>query len=85
MLEETGRPRSNVHSVSVLQEWVQQNVTPPTLPVYDYFEVAGTQNPPEFLVIVCINNRLYGCAKGISKAEVKKAAAENALARIRML
>jgi dsRNA-specific ribonuclease len=85
MLEETEKPRSNVHPVSVLQEWVQQNIAPPTLPVYHIFEIAGTQNPSQFLAIVCINNKLYGYGRGISKSEARKTAAENVLARIRML
>jgi ribonuclease III len=76
--------RSSIDSKNRFQEWVQRNITPPTLPKYIAIQAGGTQHAPEYLATVLVGEKEYGRGKGKSKREAEKAAAENALAQIKI-
>jgi ribonuclease III len=74
--------RSNVDSKNRLQEWVQRNVTsnPPT---YETFQTGGLSHAPEFIAKVFVGEKEYGEGKGRNKKDAEKAAAEDALAKLK--
>ncbi|WP_308796016.1 ribonuclease III [Tolypothrix sp. FACHB-123] len=74
--------RSNVDSKNRFQEWVQRNVTP-NPPVYETVQIGGLSHAPEFLAKVCVEKKEYGEGKGRNKKEAEKAAAEDALAKLK--
>ncbi|GAB1543012.1 ribonuclease III [Scytonema sp. NUACC21] len=74
--------RSSVDSKNKFQEWVQRNVTQ-TPPKYVTTQVGGSSHAPEFIAQVLVNDRVYGEGRGRSKKEAEKAAAEDALARVK--
>ncbi len=74
--------RSSVDSKNKFQEWVQRNVTQ-TPPKYVTVQAGGSSHAPEFTAQVLVNNRVYGEGKGRSKKDAEKAAAEDALARVK--
>jgi ribonuclease III len=76
--------RSSIDSKNRFQEWVQRNITPPTLPKYIAIQAGGTQHAPEYLATVLVGEKEYGRGKGKSKREAEKAAAEDALSQIKI-
>lgn len=74
--------RSNVDSKNRFQEWVQRNIghTPPT---YTTTQTGGLSHAPEFKAEVYVGDKKYGEAKGRNKKEAEKAAAEDALAKLK--
>lgn len=76
--------RSSIDSKNRFQEWVQRNITPPTLPEYIVIQAGGPQHAPEYIATVLVADKEYGKGKGKSKKEAEKAAAENALAQIKI-
>lgn len=76
--------RSSIDSKNRFQEWVQRNITPPTLPEYIAIQAGGTQHAPEYVAKVLVGDKEYGRGKGKSKKEAEKAAAEDALAQIKI-
>lgn len=75
--------RSNVDSKNRFQEWVQRNVTPPNPPKYDAVKIGGLSHTPEFLAKVLVGEKVYGEGKGRNKKDAEKAAAEDALAKLK--
>jgi ribonuclease-3 len=73
------------HPRNILQEWVQHNISPLISTQYIVYQTGLLQHAPEFLAIVIIAEKEYGRGTGKNKKEAEKAAAENALARIRIL
>ncbi|BAY47004.1 ribonuclease III [Scytonema sp. HK-05] len=76
--------RSNVDSKNRFQEWVQRNITQ-TPPKYVTVQAGGSSHAPEFIAKVFVGDKEYGQGKGRSKKDAEKAAAEDALARVRVL
>ncbi|BAZ32069.1 ribonuclease III [Cylindrospermum sp. NIES-4074] len=75
-------PRSNVDSKNRFQEWVQGNgITNP--PKYDTKQVGGPSHAPEFIAKVLVDGKEYGEGTGRNKKDAEKAAAEDALARLK--
>ncbi|MBD2339564.1 ribonuclease III [Calothrix sp. FACHB-156] len=74
--------RSNVDSKNRFQEWVQRNVSP-TPPIYETVQIGGFAHSPEFLAKVFVDGKEYGEGKGSNKKEAEKAAAEDALAKLK--
>ncbi|MBD2204191.1 ribonuclease III [Calothrix sp. FACHB-1219] len=74
--------RSNVDSKNRFQEWVQRNVTQ-NPPVYETVQIGGLSHAPEFLAKVFVDKKEYGEGKGRNKKEAEKAAAEDALAKLK--
>lgn len=75
-------PRSNVDSKNRFQEWVQaQGITNP--PKYVTEQIGGPSHAPEFISRVLVEGKEYGEGKGKSKKEAEKAAAEDALAKLK--
>lgn len=74
--------RSNVDSKNRFQEWVQRNVTT-NPPKYVTQQVGGLSHAPEFVATVFVDGKEYGEGKGRNKKEAEKAAAENALAKLK--
>ncbi|BAY30860.1 ribonuclease III [Nostoc carneum NIES-2107] len=74
--------RSNVDSKNRFQEWVQRNVSP-TPPVYETVQIGGLSHAPEFLAKVFVDKKEYGEGKGRNKKDAEKAAAEDALAKLK--
>ncbi len=74
--------RSNVDSKNRFQEWVQRNVTP-NPPKYITVQIGGLSHAPEFLAKVLVDGKDYGEGKGRNKKDAEKAAAEDALARLK--
>lgn len=74
--------RSNVDSKNRFQEWVQKNVTS-SPPKYESEQVGGSCHAPEFLAKVFVGEKVYGEGRGGNKRDAEKAAAENALARLK--
>ncbi len=74
--------RSNVDSKNRFQEWVQStgNTTPPK---YDTKHVGVRPHAPEFIAKVLVEGKEYGEGKGRNKKEAEKAAAEDALAKLK--
>jgi ribonuclease III len=74
--------RSNVDSKNRFQEWVQRNVTP-TPPKYFTEQIGGPSHAPEFIAKVLVDAKIYGEGKGRNKKDAEKAAAEDALAKLK--
>jgi ribonuclease-3 len=74
--------RSNVDSKNRFQEWVQRNITQ-TPPKYVTLQIGGSSHAPEFIAKVFVGDKEYGQGKGRSKKDAEKAAAEDALARVK--
>jgi ribonuclease-3 len=74
--------RSNVDSKNQLQEWVQREVTL-NPPKYVTEHIGGPSHAPEFIAKVLIDGKEYGEGKGRSKKDAEKAAAEDALAKLK--
>jgi ribonuclease-3 len=74
--------RSNVDSKNRLQEWVHRNVTP-TPPKYNAVQIGGLSHAPEFIAKVFVGEKEYGEGKGRNKKDAEKAAAEDALAKLK--
>ncbi|MDF5740010.1 MULTISPECIES: ribonuclease III [unclassified Nostoc] len=74
--------RSNVDSKNRFQEWVQRNVTP-TPPKYFTEQIGGPSHAPEFVAKVLVVEKMYGEGKGRNKKDAEKAAAEDALAKLK--
>ncbi|MEH1939490.1 MAG: ribonuclease III [Nostoc sp.] len=74
--------RSNVDSKNRFQEWVQRNVTP-TPPKYFTEQIGGPSHAPEFIAKVLVDGKIYGEGKGRNKKDAEKAAAEDALAKLK--
>ncbi|MFH7026867.1 MAG: ribonuclease III [Heteroscytonema crispum UTEX LB 1556] len=74
--------RSNVDSKNRLQEWVQRNVTP-NPPTYETVQTGGLSHAPEFIAKVFVGEKEYGEGKGRNKKDAEKAAAEDALAKLK--
>ncbi|MCX7595965.1 MAG: ribonuclease III [Fischerella sp.] len=74
--------RANVDSKNRFQEWVQRNITP-TPPKYVTEQVGGSSHAPEFIAKVFVGEKLYGEGRGRNKKDAEKAAAEDALAKVR--
>lgn len=74
--------RSTVDSKNRFQEWAQANgaTTPPK---YITEKVGGLDHAPEFIAKIYVNDRLYGEAKGRSKKDAEKQAAEDALMKLK--
>jgi ribonuclease-3 len=75
--------RSNVDSKNRFQEWVQRNVTPPNPPKYVATQIGGLSHAPEYLAKVFVAEKEYGEGKGRNKKDAEKAAAEDALAKLK--
>ena len=71
--------RSTIDSKNRFQEWAQVNgaTTPPR---YVTEKVGGMDHAPEFIARVYVGDKLCGEAKGRSKKDAEKQAAEDALA-----
>ncbi|WP_318781306.1 ribonuclease III [Amazonocrinis nigriterrae] len=74
--------RSKVDSKNRFQEWVQRNVTT-NPPKYVTEQVGGLSHAPEFIARVFVNEKNYGEGKGRNKKDAEKAAAEDALAKLK--
>ncbi|MEH2043655.1 ribonuclease III [Nostoc sp.] len=74
--------RSNVDSKNRFQEWVQRNVTP-NPPKYFTDQIGGPSHAPEFIAKVLVDEKIYGEGKGRNKKDAEKAAAEDALAKLK--
>ncbi|MCC5639602.1 ribonuclease III [Nostoc sp. CHAB 5844] len=74
--------RSNVDLKNRFQEWVQRNVTI-NPPEYITKQVGGLSHAPIFTAKVFVNGKEYGEGKGRNKKDAEKAAAENALAKLK--
>jgi ribonuclease III len=74
--------RSNVDSKNRFQEWVQRNVTT-TPPKYFTAQTGGVSHAPEFVAKVIVDEKIYGEGKGRNKKDAEKAAAEDALAKLK--
>ncbi|MEH1796084.1 ribonuclease III [Nostoc sp.] len=74
--------RSNVDSKNRFQEWVQRNVTP-NPPKYFTEQIGGPSHAPEFIAKVLVDEKIYGEGKGRNKKDAEKAAAEDALAKLK--
>ncbi|WP_315791980.1 ribonuclease III [Fischerella sp. JS2] len=74
--------RANVDSKNRFQEWVQKNITP-TPPKYVTEQVGGYSHAPEFVAKVFVGEKVYGIGRGRSKKDAEKAAAEDALVKVK--
>ena len=74
--------RSNVDPKNRFQEWVQKNITP-SPPKYVSTQVGGSCHAPEFIAKVLVGEKVYGKGRGCNKKNAEKAAAEDALARLK--
>lgn len=74
--------RSIIDSKNRFQEWVQAHLGP-TPPRYNTTKVGGTDHAPLFISIVSVNDKPYGEGRGHSKKEAEKAAAEDALGKLK--
>ncbi|TVP56475.1 MAG: ribonuclease III [Nodularia sp. (in: Bacteria)] len=74
--------RSNVDSKNRFQEWVQRNLTP-TLPKYMTIQIGGLSHAPEFVAKVLVDEKEYGEGNGRNKKDAEKAAAEDALSKLK--
>lgn len=74
--------RSDVDSKNKFQEFAQANgaTTPPK---YMTEKIGGTDHAPEFVSKVYIGDKLYGEGRGRSKKDAEKAAATDALVKLR--
>ncbi len=74
--------RSTVDSKNRFQEWVQRNISH-TPPEYVTVQASGSPHTPEFVAKVLVSEKVYGEGSGRSKKEAEKAAAEDALAKLK--
>lgn len=74
--------RSSVDSKNRFQEWVQRNLTP-TPPKYATVQTGGSPHTPDFIAKVFVDEKEYGEGKGRNKKDAEKAAAEDALAKLK--
>jgi ribonuclease-3 len=75
---------SNVDSKNRFQQWVQANPElGSTPPKYVTQQAGGTPHAPEFIATVCVGDKAYGEGKGRSKKDAEKAAAEDALFKLK--
>ncbi|MBW4669166.1 MAG: ribonuclease III [Cyanomargarita calcarea GSE-NOS-MK-12-04C] len=74
--------RSSVDSKNRFQEWVQRNISH-TPPKYVTLQASGSPHTPEFIAKVFVSEKVYGQGSGRSKKEAEKAAAEDALAKLK--
>jgi ribonuclease III len=74
--------RSNVDAKNRFQEWVQRNVTT-TPPKYITVQEGGTSHAPEFIATVFVADKEYGRGKGRRRRDAEKAAAEDALKKLK--
>jgi ribonuclease-3 len=74
--------RANVDSKNRFQEWVQRNITP-TPPKYVTEQAGGSSHAPEFIAKVFVGEKVYGEGRGRNKKDAEKAAAEDALAKVK--
>ncbi|MBW4541236.1 MAG: ribonuclease III [Myxacorys chilensis ATA2-1-KO14] len=74
--------RSTIDSKNRFQEWAQANgaTTPPK---YMTEKVGGMDHAPEFIAKAYVGDKLYGEAKGRSKKDAEKQAAEDALTKLK--
>lgn len=74
--------RSTIDSKNRFQEWAQANgaTTPPK---YVTEKVGGMDHAPEFIAKAYVGDKLYGEAKGRSKKDAEKQAAEDALTKLK--
>ena len=76
--------RSNVDSKNRLQELTQsQGIQEP--PKYTTEKVGGPDHAPQFIAKVFVNKKELGAGKGKTKKEAEKAAAEDALVKLKKL
>ncbi|MEO3706908.1 ribonuclease III [Trichormus azollae] len=80
--EEIIEPRSNVDSKNRFQEWVQKEIGA-NPPKYVTEQIGGPSHAPEFIARVLVDAKEYGEAKGKNKKEAEKAAAEDAIAKLK--
>ena len=74
--------RSNIDSKNKFQEIMQANgATAP--PKYVTEKIGGADHAPEFLSRVYVGDKLYGEGRGRSKKDAEKAAAEDAIAKLK--
>lgn len=80
--EDVVEPRSNVDSKNRFQEWVQKEIgiNPPK---YETEQIGGPSHAPEFLARVLVDGKEFGEARGKNKKEAEKAAAEDAIAKLK--
>lgn len=75
---------SNVDSKNRFQQWVQANPElGSTPPKYVTQQAGGTPHAPEFIATVFVGDKPYGEGKGRSKKDAEKAAAEDALFKLK--
>ncbi|MBD2775541.1 ribonuclease III [Iningainema tapete] len=75
--------RSNVDSKNRFQEWVQRNVTL-TPPKYVTVQAGGLPHAPEFIAKVFVGEQEYGQGRGTNKKDAEKAAAVDALLKLKL-
>ncbi|NES99258.1 MAG: ribonuclease III [Sphaerospermopsis sp. SIO1G2] len=80
--EDVVEPRSNLDSKNKFQEWVQKEIGA-NPPKYTTEQIGGTSHAPEFLARVLVDGKEFGQGRGKSKKEAEKAAAEDALAKLK--
>ncbi|MDJ0617751.1 MAG: ribonuclease III [Calothrix sp. MO_192.B10] len=74
--------RSNLDIKNQFQEWAQRHISP-TPPKYVTLQVGGVSHSPVFLAKVLVNGKLFGEGRGSNKKEAEKAAAKDALGKIK--
>ncbi|WP_026099977.1 ribonuclease III [Fortiea contorta] len=74
--------RSNVDAKNRFQEWVQRHITP-NPPRYITEQIGGVSHAPEFIAKVLVDQKEFGKGKGRNKKDAEKAAAEDALAKLK--
>lgn len=74
--------RSNLDIKNQFQEWVQHHISP-TPPKYVTLQVGGLSHNPVFLAKVLVNGKKFGEGRGSNKKEAEKAAAKDALAKVK--
>lgn len=73
---------SHIDSKNRFQEWVQRHLTP-TPPKYITVQTGGLSHAPEFISTVLVGDQEYGQGRGSKKREAQKAAAEDALTKLK--
>lgn len=80
--ENTVIVRANVDAKNRFQEWVQRNITT-TPPKYIAVQEGGTSHAPEFVATVFVGDDEYGQGRGRRRRDAEKAAAEDALTKLK--
>jgi ribonuclease-3 len=80
--ESNQESRSHVDSKNRFQEWVQRYLTT-TPPKYITEHIGGPSHAPEFGAKVFVEGVEYGTGRGRNKKEAEKAAAEDAIAKLK--